>query len=130
MVGRLLLFFLCVATPSFTSAGAARAADVSSSPEMIAWVECLQSYGRRHAKADATVETIATAAIGFCRSEDQAVLDLVSRRPTALRFVLGPLTREERQTIRENHERLREEFRERLMGDILEARMAPPGDPS
>lgn len=118
---RTLLVALIALSPSavITSAHAA----ASEAPaEAVAWVECLQAYGDRHVASDASVETIATAALGSCRDQEYEALATRMKRPTALRFVLGPLSRSEREVIREDHERVREEFRERLIGDLLEQR--------
>lgn len=106
----------------------AKAGDISETKEAIAWLECLRNYADRHSPSSVDAETVATAAIGNCRAEDQDVLTLISRRPTALRFVLGPLTRQERDDIREEHERVREGLREGLVSRVLENRLSSMED--
>ena len=122
---------LAIATLTALSvASATHAATKDDAPaEGVAWVECLQTYADRHVASDVSVETIATAAMGYCRDHDRDVLASRMKRPMALRFVLGPLTRAERDEVREDHEGMREEFKERLIGDLIERRSGLPASP-
>lgn len=119
------------ALAALSVSSAAHAGALDNAPaEGVAWVECLQTYADRHVSTDVSVETLATAAMGSCRDHDRAVLASRMRRPVALRFVLGPLTRAERDEVREDHESMREEFKERLIGDLIERRSGLPASPN
>ena len=88
-----------------------------------AWLDCLRVYIGRHALTSAPPETIAEGALGNCRTEDIAVLEKASRRPTALRFILGPMTRGELEEIRADHELLRDDLRRQVISKVLDARL-------
>lgn len=115
---------LCALAIVSASSTSAVAKESGSSPEVTAWVDCLQSQGARYLKSDLPLETIATAAMGNCKNEDQAVYDRMVTRSFGVRMVLGPPNVDDRRLAREAHDRMREDFRERLIGGMLEARTA------
>ncbi|MEG1451478.1 hypothetical protein [Brevundimonas sp.] len=120
----------CVSTFAVCAPISAQAGDPYETKEATDWVDCLRNYADRHSPSSVDAETIATGAVGNCRSHDHAVLELASKRPTALRFILGPLTREERNDVREDHERLRQGLREQIIAYVLENRLEAGTTPS
>lgn len=91
-------------------------------PEVTAWANCLMASADRFDASGESVETIVTAALGACRAEDDAVLNVRLRLPFALRLLGGPRTAAEQEAAAEAQDDLRSRFREQLTGYILEKR--------
>jgi hypothetical protein len=94
----------------------------SDPPEVEAWANCLKAAAERFDASGEQVETIVTAALGACRSEDDAVYGVRVRVPFALRFLTGPANARDREEATQAQDDLRARFREQLTGYILEQR--------
>jgi hypothetical protein len=95
-------------------------------PEVVAWGDCLRASADKYVSQEVPVETIASAAFGACKVQDQAVYQLRLKRSFGTRLLMGPANREDQKLAREAQDRMHADVRDQLIAYLLEQRASRP----
>jgi hypothetical protein len=106
-------------------AGSAQGKESGAPPELDAWGACLRGAADKYVTHDAPIETIASAAFGACKAEEEAIYQRRVTRSFGARLILGPPDREDRKIAREAQDRMVAGVRDELIAYLLERRANP-----